>query len=206
MIRLLAICFLSSVVMSGCSKKSSSSPPPPPPPPPALNSVSIKINNQPVGLTNNNINTTPVIKFAFSAPVNHSTVSNAFSFNDNSGGAISFNSSFENNDSTVVIQPASALSYISKYSISVSTGLKSQANGSLQSAISLSFLTAIDSSDKFPVISDDALLTLVQQQTFQILLGFWSSSKWFSKRKKFFRGCCDFGRFWFWDHGHSCCH
>ena len=172
MIRLLAICVLVSLVMSGCGKKSSSTPPPPPPPPPALSSVSVKINSQVVGLTNNNINTTPVIKFSFSAPVNHSTVSNAFSFSDNSGGAIAFNSSYENNDSTVVIQPASALSFISKYSISVSTGLKSQANGSLQSAISLSFLTSIDSSDKFPIISDDALLTLVQQQTFKYFWDF----------------------------------
>ncbi|MBS1562798.1 MAG: DUF3131 domain-containing protein, partial [Bacteroidetes bacterium] len=52
------------------------------------------------------------------------------------------------------------------------TALQSQQKGNLQSAISISLQTAIDSSDKFTRISDTALLTLVQQQTFKYFWDF----------------------------------
>src|SRR5205085_76930 len=83
---------------------------------------------------------------------------------------ISFTVSYENNDSTVVIQPASPLNFITKYNLSVSTDLKSQAGGLLQSPVTVNLITAIDLSDKFPVISDNALLDLIQQQTFKYFL------------------------------------
>src|SRR5262249_53402064 len=52
----------------------------------------------------------------------------------------------------------------------VSTGLKSQAGGRLRSADTLSFITSLDSTDKFPRISDSVLLDLVQKRT---LTYFW---------------------------------
>ena len=153
-------------------KKKNDPVPPPNPSPTSFSFNSVKVNGVFNGFNYYGINTTPVIKFSFSAPVNHNSVSNAVFFRDNNGGAVSFNSTFENNDSTVVIQPSPALNYISKYSLNITTNLKSQAGTSLLSAITVNFITAIDSSDKFPLISDDALLTLVQQQTFKYFWDF----------------------------------
>jgi hypothetical protein len=64
------------------------------------------------------------------------------------------------------VKPLLPLSYISNYIVNVSTSLKSKGGGSLISPVTLNLTTAIDSSNKFPVISDDSLLTLVQKQTF----------------------------------------
>jgi hypothetical protein len=88
------------------------------------------------------------------------------------GPNVNFNVSYENGDSTVVIQPAAPLSYLTKYFVGVSSNLKSVRNGNLLAGTSISLLTAIDSSDKFPLISDTALVELVQQQTFKYFWDF----------------------------------
>jgi hypothetical protein len=53
-----------------------------------------------------------------------------------------------------------------KYNFTISSSLKS-ANGFVFDGFSNSFMTALDSTLKFPLISDDELLTLVQHQTFK---------------------------------------
>ncbi|MDP2723397.1 MAG: glucoamylase family protein [Bacteroidales bacterium] len=58
-----------------------------------------------------------------------------------------------------------ALNGWTKYLFSVSTGLKA-ANGNTFSGFSNSFYTTVDSSFKFPLISDAELLDLVEEQTF----------------------------------------
>ena len=104
-------------------------------------------------------------------PVNHASVGNSITFTSSTGTTVSYTTSFQNNDSTVVISPAS-LAYLTKYTVTVSTDLKSSKNGSLQSAIAVNLTTSIDSTNKFPVISDDQLLTLVQKQTFKYFWDF----------------------------------
>ena len=42
----------------------------------------------------------------------------------------------------------------------------------LSNQVTVSFVTAIDSTDKFPQITDSALLTLVEQQTFKYFYDF----------------------------------
>ena len=161
------------VSLNSCSKNSGSTTTPPPPPPPSpVTSTVIKVNGNSNGFTYNGINTTPLIKLSFSSPINHSSVGNAFLLKNSSGTVIPINPSYENNDSTVVIQPAAPLNFITKYNLTISTGLTSQAGGVLQSAITVNLLTAIDSTDKFPILSDNALLDLVQQQTFKYFWDF----------------------------------
>jgi hypothetical protein len=113
-----------------------------------------------------NVGINPVIKISFTAPVNPSTVASNVLF---SGGAavVATNYSYSNNDSTMILQPATALKSLTNYTINVSTGLQSATDSSLRSTVSLNFVTAIDSTDKFPQMTDSALLTLVQQQTFK---------------------------------------
>ncbi len=78
----------------------------------------------------------------------------------------------ENSDKSVVIQPTTSLAYLKKYIVNVSTSLKSASGGQLQIPISKTFITRIDSSRKFAAISDNALLDLVQQQTFKYFWDF----------------------------------
>ncbi|RYY14019.1 MAG: beta-glucosidase [Chitinophagaceae bacterium] len=88
------------------------------------------------------------------------------------GSPAAVNISFENSDSTIVISPETDLTALTQYDVSVANSLKSKAGALLSAAISVKLLTAIDSTDKFPLISDDALLTLVQQQTFKYFWDF----------------------------------
>ncbi|CAN5257495.1 hypothetical protein BH20BAC1_BH20BAC1_21100 [soil metagenome] len=161
-------------LITSCSKKSSdTNPSPPPPTPPAsFTSTSITINDRQVASGSYNINNESIIKFLFSAPVDKNTANSNFSFRENGGASVPFNVSYERNDSAIVIQSTADLKFLTKYSIAVSTGLKSKAGRSLQSASSTNFITQIDSTDKFPRISDDALLDLVQQQTFKYFWDF----------------------------------
>jgi hypothetical protein len=167
--RVYFFCF-AIIVFCGCKKNKDNNSAPPSHP--FFHLISLNINGTPSAGSNYGVNTNPVIKFSFSATLEHNSVSSAISFKNSPGASITFNTSFENNDSTLVIQPGSALSFITKYVLSVSTALKSKDNGTLQSAASVNFTTSIDSSDKFPIISDDSLLTLVEQQTFKYFWDF----------------------------------
>ena len=166
-----AICILLIVVLPiSCSKKKENIQPPPSPPP-ALKLTSAKINGQSLISESFNISTAPIIKFLFSAPVDRNTVSGNFSLSS-PNGIVSFNPTFENNDSIVSVQSSTPLNFLTKYIVSLSTGLKSKAGGSLQSATLIAFVTQIDSTDKFPRITDDALLDLIQKQTFKYFWDF----------------------------------
>lgn len=153
-------------------KKSSSPPPPPPPPPPAFNLVSQKIDIFSGSTLYFNIRLDPQIRFSFSGKIDRNTVAGSVSLRAKSGASVAYNVAYENGDSTLVIQPSSPLSFISKYNLSISTDLKSAPGRNLGAPASLSFVTRLDSSRKFPVIPDDALLDLVQQQTFKYFWDF----------------------------------
>jgi hypothetical protein len=168
MIRCCSTVVLSAVLAAGCSKKSSA----PPVIPGPFNLVSQTVNGFSTTPPYFNISNSPVIKFAFSSPVDPSSVGSSFYFKDNSGVSIPYTASYENKDSTVVIQPASVLTAISKYGVGFSTNLESQGKVFLQKQIDIQFLTAIDSTDKFPRLTDSALLSLVQQQTFKYFWDF----------------------------------
>ena len=170
---ILNVCILASILLGSCGKKSSGSTPIITPPPSSLSTKLIILNGKQEISLDYNINTTPLIKFSFSAPIDHASVNNSFSFVSSvSGTSVSFNSTYSNGDSVVVLQPTSALNFLNKYTITAATTLKSKAGGSLASAASLSFITQIDSSDKFSRLSDSALLDLVQQQTFKYFWDF----------------------------------
>ena len=156
-----------------CSKSDKTSPTPTPPAPPASFAFNtLKVNGKYNGFTYINLNTSPVLKISFSAAVNTASVAGAVSFKTDSGVTIAYKANYQNNESTVVIEPSAALSYLTKYTVSVSTALQSSKKGSLESAVNVNLTTVIDSTNKFPVISDDALLTLVEQQTFKYFWDF----------------------------------
>ncbi len=154
-----------------CSKGGGGATPPVTPPASPVTVSGIFLNN--VSFTNTvyNINNTPVIKLQFSQPVLESSVSSSLEL-AGGGSQVSLTTSFQNGDSTIIVQPAT-LKYLTGYTLGVATTLQSKAGGNLTAAVEKSFYTQIDSTDKFPRIPDSALLTLVQQQTFNY---FWTGA------------------------------
>lgn len=157
-----------------CSKSGGNNPaPPPPPPPPSSFSVSsLRVDDVANQFSYVNVNTSPAIRVSFSNKITAASATNSISIRDNSGANVATALTYFNSDSTIVIKPAAPLNYLSKYTVNISTGLKSPEGGSLSQALTISLATKLDSSRKFPIISDNALLDLVQKQTFKYFWDF----------------------------------
>ena len=151
-----------------CSKKSGDDSSPPS----NFSSTGIKLNGLSANSSNYNIGVSPAIAFFFSSAIDKSTVNSAFSFKDKGGVTVAYAASYENNDKTVVLRPSANLKYLTSYTVSVATSLQSVGGGHLIGNPGVNFTTTIDSSRKFPIVSDDSLLTLVQQQTFKYFWDF----------------------------------
>ncbi|TAL45647.1 MAG: beta-glucosidase, partial [Chitinophagaceae bacterium] len=152
------------VFLFSCNKKET------PDPIPATKQVAVKniyINTISFDNTVYGVNQVPVIKIEFTEPVNPATVTTAVKLTDISGVELGITKTLQNKDSVLLVQPSSALNFISKYNFRITADLRSSTGGSFLSSVDKTFVTKIDSSRKFPVISDNALLDLVQQQTFK---------------------------------------
>ena len=128
---------------------------------------------------NNNIITNVVynapynlsIKISFTVPLKTTSASSSISLR-NGTSVVATNILFENGNKDVLVQPSSPLSPLTRYTFTVNTNLLSEQNTSLAAGTTVNFITAIDSSDKFAVLSDNALLDKVQQQTFKYFWDF----------------------------------
>lgn len=109
----------------------------------------------------------PVITLQFNEPVMKSAVSSTVKLSDVAGSDVPLTYTFEKSDSTVIVQPSASLKYLAKYFFTITTALKSASGGNITTAIDKSFITQIDSSNKFPIISDNALLNTIQKRTFK---------------------------------------
>lgn len=165
----LVLCFIVLLLFSGCSKKKEN---PEPEVPASFSLNSLKVNGRYATSGLRGVDIMPNISISFTAPLNPSSVTGSLLLSDNKNNPVQLNISYENNDSTIIVKPSENLEYISGYKLSVSTALRSKTGGSLLSGISLNIFTAIDSASKFPVVSDDSLLTLVQKQTFRYFWDF----------------------------------
>src|SRR6266700_4113363 len=152
-------------LLPGCGKKSSSPPVPPPTPDPlTLNAWSV---NGVSALTSYfSVSRTPVIRFNFSSPVNRATTASGILFSEIAGTPVNINITYEHADSVVVVQPVQSINFLTRYTVSVTSSLKSSKGSTLNTPSDISLFTLLDSTDKFPVIPDDSLLSLVQKQTF----------------------------------------
>jgi hypothetical protein len=160
---------LGFILIFSCKKEKT---PEAPPVPKQVAVRNIFINSVPFDNTIYGVNNLPVIKIEFNEPINPSTVSSAVKLTDISGIESAVSTTLQNKDSVLLVQPSSPLNYISKYNFRITADLKSSTGGSFLSAVNNSFITKIDSSRKFPIISDNSLLNLVQQQTFKY---FWDN-------------------------------
>jgi hypothetical protein len=163
---------IAALIFFSCSKSGGGSGGSTPPTPRRPLIRSSKIDNNTFLATTRGVNTTPVIRLEFSEPLMQTTLASSITLTEIGGGIVAINTSLQNNDSVVIVQPAAALKYITKYNLNISTSLQSASGGSFAASLDLPFITKIDSSDKNPQITDDALLTLVQQRTFKYFWDF----------------------------------
>lgn len=171
------VVFVLTVSFIGCKK--SSSPLPPPPPPPVTTTFDVisqtinSVNFNSTG-TLRGVSPNPRIQISFYDKVDRNSVPSAISYQNKTKGFanIPFNVSYQKGDSTIVVTPSNTLDYLNEHVFSLSTTLKSVSGKNLSGRIDLDFFTSIDSTDKYPQISDSALLDLVQQQTFKYFWDF----------------------------------
>lgn len=168
MIKTWSYILICCIIISGCKKKD---PPAPPAPPAQLTASSVQLNGVPLSDNAINISRQPQIRVQFSEAVNRSTVNSAVKLAAGASNQ-SLSISYENNDAVLLIQPTATLSGLTRYNFSIDNTIKSAKGGSFISTVNYNFTTQIDSSRKFPPVSDDALLTLVQQQTFKYFWDF----------------------------------
>ncbi|HKP32621.1 MAG TPA: glucoamylase family protein [Chitinophagaceae bacterium] len=166
------IIILSALVAISCKKNTGGGNPNPPPPPEFFSFNSLLVNGLYNGFNYYGIPDTSGFLVSFSSPVNRSTVNNAVTIRSSSGTLAPFTTQYQKNDSAILIRPSSKLSPLTKYTFTVSADLKSVKGSPLQSSVVVNFLTNIDSTDKFPRISDEQLLDLVQKQTFKYFWDF----------------------------------
>lgn len=165
------ILFIIVVFLIGCSKpKDDKQQVVPPIERPMVKAIFI--NNSALSQPLPNINTLPDIKINFSAPIKEQTLATAISVTDAAGAKVNLKPTLSADEKTVGLQPVEPLSYLKKYNLTIGTTLQSKNGAFLETSVSQSFATSIDSSRKFTSISDELLLTKVQQQTFKYFWDF----------------------------------
>ncbi|MDJ1483868.1 glucoamylase family protein [Cytophagaceae bacterium YF14B1] len=133
----------------------------------------VSIDGKPVASSYYNVPASPVVKVSFSGKVNSTTVSANVVFKQTSTSAnVPFDFTLENSDSTIRISPKNPLENLTKYTVQILPQLQSQKNTAFNATVTAEFITVMDTTDKFPRISDEALLDLVQKQTFAYFWNF----------------------------------
>jgi hypothetical protein len=117
-------------------------------------------------------NLKPVIKFNFTEPINTATVSSGTTFTDALGNSVPTTITYQDGNKIAIITPQSDLKSFSTYTFSISNNLKSASGGNLINPVNITLVSGLDNTDKFPRITDDELLTLVQKQTFKYFWDF----------------------------------
>lgn len=159
---------LLSVFFPGCKKDQNSTVTPPPS---NFNLSGYTLNNQTPSSDVYNVNRTPVIQLRFNGKIDRSSVPSAVKL-VGENGSTPVAATYANGDSVLFVQPSSPLNAITRYTFSLSNSLKATTGVVLTAGTSFNFITALDSARKFPIITDDSLLTLVQKQTFKYFWDF----------------------------------
>lgn len=160
---------LAGALMASCSKSNKEDPPPDTE---RMRLLNWSLNNEPGKTEYKNVSTQPEIRFRFSAPVKRSTVTNAFKLNETPGAAVPISFNYADADSVVIVRPTSALGFLKTYRLNLTSFLESTEGSMLQNNVAIDLRTHLDSTRKFPAISDEELLTKVQQQTFKYFWDF----------------------------------
>jgi len=111
----------------------------------------------------------PVVKLQFNTPVSGNEISQ---YSTLKNGGVNIPCTVTRLDEkSLSVTPEQTLNGFSKFEFNISSEIETQIGKPFE-GLDLNFYTQVDSSYKFPEISDDELLTLVQQQTFKYFWDF----------------------------------
>lgn len=154
------------LLVVGCSKNSSSQPSEPTTYKQlsvlhaTINGTSVTDGSVVYGVANQPVK----VVLIFNAPIiSDPALKNSMAFDGALG--TNYQSALSNGDSSLVITTTVSPTAISRYSFHLNPGIL--LGGQIASGISFSFVTQIDSTAKFPIISDDSLLTVIERGTFR---------------------------------------
>ncbi|MEQ8687732.1 MAG: glucoamylase family protein [Imperialibacter sp.] len=112
------------------------------------------------------ISLTPSFEITFSSPVDASTITDANVRIFSSSGLIPSTTTLSEDKTTLTIVPSTALKGLQKTQIWLYEAIKGD-EGEIFNFYKKDFYTTYDPTPVFPEISDEALLTLIQQKTFR---------------------------------------
>ncbi len=111
----------------------------------------------------------PQLEFHFNIPINKNDL---FAYSSFSSGGESVGYTMSQQDEKIISMTATqTLEGYGKYKFSISSGIENRI-GRPYDGMDLIFYTEVDSTPKFPEITDDELLTKIQQQTFKYFWDF----------------------------------
>ncbi len=113
----------------------------------------------------------PTVLLRFSEPLNGKVASHLL-FKDDKGAAIPFTAQLVENDTAIEVRPQQALPPLTKSYLQIYPSLTAKSGKTLETYHEVILQRGIDPTPKFPSISDDSLLTLVQKQTFRYFWDF----------------------------------
>jgi hypothetical protein len=138
--------------------------------PETLRLISTGFENYAVDGKIQNVPTDFEIDVRFSKPLNSNTLSSS-AISLAGDNKVQITVDLHEDRTGFTITSTTNLDHFEKYKLDISSNVEG-ANGEKFAGYSLTFYTALNATPKFPVISDDDLLTLVQQQTFKYFWDF----------------------------------
>lgn len=162
------LCFaIAALTIVSCGKDE----PAPNPGPPFIALNSLFVDDVPYRNTFAGVSRNPEIVIQFSEPIERTSVTNSITMGTPVANVpLAFQ--FSNGDSTVTVEPTVALNYSGTYKLGVTTALQSSTGKNPDSPILVTLVIEYDPTDKFPRITDDDLLNLVQKQTLKYFTDF----------------------------------
>lgn len=139
---------------------------------PADMSLSFTVNGAYNGTLNYEVSGKPTIQFSFTTAVDPATVTAGIKLTDALGNNTAFTTTFADANKTLSLTPHNNLLAFASYTLALTDALKPAKGGRLVNPVNISLSTGFDDTDKFPRISDEELLTLVQKQTFKYFYDF----------------------------------
>ncbi|WP_084490476.1 glucoamylase family protein [Niabella ginsenosidivorans] len=112
------------------------------------------------------VNIRSYIILKFSGAISRTSVNGNITIKDQQGKLVPVSFNFENGDSIISIK-TNPLTFLNRYTVSISSSVQSTEQVNFDSEKDFIFATSIDSSRKFPLITDSALLDTVQKRTFK---------------------------------------
>jgi hypothetical protein len=139
--------------------------------PTAFNLTGFEVDGMEGDYTYTEVNLNPTIVLRFSTQVDSNSVREKITLRG-PRSLQELNFKFDHLNNRVILQPAKSLEHITKYELTLPVDLLSHQQQPLNNQHKLTLYTQIDSTPKHEEISDDELLTKIQQHTFRYFWDF----------------------------------